>query len=173
MYNFKKKTWAVIDALQEKLQTTSSYPTLGHFYREIELLKFPFMLKSKPGGYFRPRHGRNVYAGSQYDSIVSYCREQGWISIISSGKNYTVSSLLYGKRGTLYRKEKKRSGNTECIINPNLHRELYGSKKIHTEIKDFSKIEVAEVSLTLDPDLEWIIKTVDGKTYLSVKKIDC
>jgi hypothetical protein len=160
MYNFKKKTWAVIDALQEKLQTTGSYPTLGHFYREIELLKFPHLAKAQPGSYYYSSHGRNVYAGSQYDNIVDYCRAQGWISIITGSKSYTVSSLIYRKSATCPEK-------TECIINPELHRKLHASEKIHTEFKDFSKMEV---SLALDPDLEWIIKTVNGKTYLSVKK---
>lgn len=163
MYNFKKKTWAVIDALQKKLQTTSSYPTLGHFYREIELLKFPWMANSNATWFRYGNNGRNVYAGSQYDTIVDYCRAQGWISIITGGKNYTVSSLIY-------QKGKARPQKTECIID----HEIYGKlgkrqepEKIHTEFKDFSRMEV---SLALDPDLEWVIKTVNGKTYLSVKK---
>jgi hypothetical protein len=60
MANFQKKTWVVIAQLKKKLETTSSYPTLGHFYREIELLKFPWMVREFYSTRFRyGNNGRN------------------------------------------------------------------------------------------------------------------
>jgi hypothetical protein len=159
MANFKKKTRAVIAQLKKKLETTSSYPTLGHFYREIELLKFPWMAKSDSTWFRYGNNGRNVYAGSQYDSIVNYCREQGWISIITGSKSYTVSSLIY---------HTSTSQDAKCIVNPELHAKIHGKKEtvFSTEIdKDLFKVELA-----LDPEYEWVIKMVNGKSYLSVKK---
>jgi hypothetical protein len=32
------------------------------------------------------------------------------------------------------------------------------------------KMEELKVELSLDPDLEWIIKTVDGKSYITIKQ---
>jgi len=160
MANFKTKTWAVIAQLKKKLETTSSYPTLGHFYREIELLKFPWMAKSNSTWFRYGNNGRNVYTGSQYDSIIDYCRKQGWISIITGSKSYTVSSLIY---------QNGKTQESSCIINHELHAKLYGDKEINFSI-DLNKDNLFKVEIALDPELEWIVKRVNGKTYLSVKK---
>jgi hypothetical protein len=158
MTNFQTKTWAAIAQLKRKLETTSSYPTLGHFYREIELLKFPWMAKSNSTWIRYGNNGRNVYTGSQYDSIVNYCREQGWISIIKGTKRYTVSSLIC---------ERTKTADNSSISNPEAHFKILSDKSsvISKEIDtDLFKMEIA-----LDPNLKWVIKMENGKSYLSVK----
>jgi hypothetical protein len=81
MPKFQKKTLAVIAQLKEVLKTTKYYPTKGHFYREIELLKFPYLKDCKPGSYYYSSHGRNVYSQQQYDDIFIHCILQGWVNI--------------------------------------------------------------------------------------------
>lgn len=81
MKTFKTKTVKVIAQLKEVLKTKKYYPTKGHFYREIELLKFPYLKAAKPGDYYYLPHGRNIYSQQQYDSIVNYCIENKWITI--------------------------------------------------------------------------------------------
>jgi hypothetical protein len=82
MPKFQKKTLNVIAQLKEVLKTTKYYPTLGHFYREIELLKFPYLKDIPLGRRLNPGHGRNVYSQQQYDNIVSYCKTQKWITVL-------------------------------------------------------------------------------------------
>ena len=65
MKTFKTKTVKVIAQLKEVLKTKKYYPTKGHFYREIELLKFPWLGNAKPGTYYYSKHGRNVYSQQQ------------------------------------------------------------------------------------------------------------
>lgn len=81
MPKFQQKTLDVIAQLKEVLKTTKYYPTKGHFYREIELLKFPHLKECKPGSYYYSSHGRNVYSQQQYDDILKYCVEKEWIFI--------------------------------------------------------------------------------------------
>jgi hypothetical protein len=80
-FNFKSKTWKQIEQLKAILETKKQtvYPTLGHFYREIELVKFPFLAK----GFWAARSkGRNIYSQQQYDSILNYCIASGWIIVM-------------------------------------------------------------------------------------------
>ena len=94
MPRFARKTIDVINDLKTVLEKKSYFPTLGHFYREIEILKFPDM-KDNPYQSFRysnPSHGRNVYAGQQYNTIVDYCLSMGWVTITNKNlKTYHVN----------------------------------------------------------------------------------
>ena len=88
---FTRKTIDIICELKTVLEKKSYFPTKGHFYREIELLKFPYM-KDNPYQRFNPSHGRNVYAGQQYNTILDYCVSMGWITISQKNlKTYHVS----------------------------------------------------------------------------------
>ena len=75
---FSRKTIDVINKLQRVLEKNRYFPTLGHFYREIELLKFPYM-KGEPRWNYK--NGRNVYASQQYYTIKNHCEEMGWITV--------------------------------------------------------------------------------------------
>ena len=91
MRKFQKKSWDVIAELKEILKVKKYYPTKGHFYREIELLKFPHLKESKPGSYYYSSHGRNVYSQQQYDDIFRYCILQGWVNITrKNNRSYQV-----------------------------------------------------------------------------------
>ena len=81
MTKFKSKTVQVIAQLKEILKTKKYYPTKGHFYREIELLKFPYLKIVPSNSYYASPHGRNIYSQQQYDSIVDYCVKNKWITI--------------------------------------------------------------------------------------------
>jgi hypothetical protein len=86
-FNFQPSTWTNVITplraiLEQKAITGESYPTLGHFYREIELLKFPWLGTVKPGTYYYSKHGRNVYSQQQYESIRDYCEDMGWVRIV-------------------------------------------------------------------------------------------
>ena len=137
MPKFQKKTQAVIQALKKKLKSTKSYPTLGHFYREIELLKFPHTRVLSNGG-------RNVYAGSQYDTIVRYCRTQRWITVNKSteGRGYLVTSLLYDEN------TRKKDTVNVCGLP--------------------FKSEEVRLELALDPKINWTIRLEGKNSYLSV-----
>jgi hypothetical protein len=68
----------VILPLQKKLQNQVgyTYPSKASFYREIEILKFPYLAKRKSN--------RMVYAAKQYDSIFNYFIEQGLIKLVDN-----------------------------------------------------------------------------------------
>jgi hypothetical protein len=91
MKKFQKKTWSAIAELKEVLKTKDIYSTKGHFYREIELIKFPYLKECKPGSYYYSSHGRNVYSQQQYDDIFRYCILQGWVNIVrKDNRTYQV-----------------------------------------------------------------------------------
>jgi hypothetical protein len=81
MPKFQQKTLNVIAHLKKVLKTKKYFPTKGHFYREIEILKFPWMTESDHAWYRYGNNGRNVYSQQQYDTIVRYCIEKKWITI--------------------------------------------------------------------------------------------
>ena len=86
---FKQKTIdQVILPLIDKLSQESGkvYPTLGHFYRVIELLKFPYL-------DYRNTE-RNVYTQSQYDSILEYCIVQGFIKLKYDTKRRAYNVII-------------------------------------------------------------------------------
>jgi hypothetical protein len=74
----------VINPLRKILDSKRGtfYPSLGHFYREIEVLKFPYTKRSVLGSYLNPVHGRNVYGQQQYDTIKDLMVAEGRITII-------------------------------------------------------------------------------------------
>jgi len=78
----------VINPLRSILASKSgqTYKSLGTFYREIEVLKFPFMKAFPKGSRFNPNHGRNAYSQQQYDSIKDLMIAEGRISIIPNPK---------------------------------------------------------------------------------------
>ena len=86
-FNFQPSTWENVitplrSVLEKKALAGTHYPTLGHFYREIELLKFPWLGNAKPGTYYYSKYGRNVYSQQQYNSIRDYCIDMGWIVVV-------------------------------------------------------------------------------------------
>jgi len=88
---FTRKTIDIIRELKTVLENKTYFPTKGHFYREIEILKFPYM-KDSPYQRYNPSHGRNAYAGQQYDTILDYCVSMGWVTISQKNlKAYHVS----------------------------------------------------------------------------------
>ena len=78
-YNFKSKTKKVIEDLRQILisRNGTAYKTKGEFYREIELLKFPYLKLRK----YANEQKINEYSQQQYDTILYYCRDMGWISV--------------------------------------------------------------------------------------------
>jgi hypothetical protein len=83
---FQEKTInQVINPLIKKLQANIGYiyPTLGHFYREIELLKFPYMGNNPQWNY---NNGRNVYSQQQYETIYQHILELGLIQVEKSAQ---------------------------------------------------------------------------------------
>jgi len=91
MAKFQKKTLDVIAQLKDVLQTKKYYPTLGHFYREIEILKFPYLKDIPMGRRLNPGHGRNVYTQNQYESIVEHCKTNKWVTILpKNNRGYHV-----------------------------------------------------------------------------------
>lgn len=92
---FKRKTIQQIQNLKGILKSKTGYiyPSMGHFWREVELVKFPYLKNSLS---FESKTGRNVYSQQQYDTIVKHCEAQGWIKIVqnptrSNGKLVIVS----------------------------------------------------------------------------------
>jgi hypothetical protein len=83
---FKKHTIQnVINPLIEQLQNIPGYvyPSQGHFLREIELLKFPFMLFDPDWDY---NNGRNVYNSNQYMTIYQHLQDLGLIVVEKSDR---------------------------------------------------------------------------------------
>jgi hypothetical protein len=84
---FQSKTInQVINPLIKKLQAKVGYiyPTLGHFYREIELLKFPYMVNNPVWNY---NNGRNIYTQQQYETIYRHILELGLIQVEKSAQH--------------------------------------------------------------------------------------
>ena len=69
-----------------------SFPTKGHFYREIEILKFPYLVNN-----WRSKTGKNVYSAQQYDTIVDYFLDLGMIKMVR-GKNCIQVHILEPKQ---------------------------------------------------------------------------
>jgi hypothetical protein len=141
-----------------------TYPTLGHFYREIELLKFPWMASIEKGRRFNPLHGRNVYSQQQYESIVKYCEHNGYISIqpnISRKGSYVVH--VYGTTPNTNINTSTKRGTRPAITG------------VIPAISQSAKIERAVNStgmagIPLDPQYTWELITIGGQTYLIAKK---
>jgi hypothetical protein len=159
---FQPKTIELISNLRKILYTKSYYPTLGHFYREIELLKFPYLKNAKPGDYYYSSHGRNVYSQQQYDSIVDYCVSQGWVNILpKKGNTYHVFIPSTPEHTWFEHREQQHHTNKAIQIARNT---TYGSFTPNGEN------EIVRVELELDPKLTWVVRTENGKSYLTIKK---
>ena len=97
--NFRPATKEVIEQLRNIiiLRNEKCYQTKGEFYREIELLKFPY-LKNWKGASTQKL---NQYSQQQYDIILDYCKDMGWISISpKNGRSFYVhthSSVAFDK----------------------------------------------------------------------------
>lgn len=75
---FQTKSLEVIETLRQKLKTKRCYETLGAFYREIELIKFPELKTRKDAN----AQTRNVYSQVNYTPIVDLCVQLGWVTIV-------------------------------------------------------------------------------------------
>jgi len=156
--NFRPKTLRQIEELKNVLQTKSFFPTKGHFYREIELVKFSWMKHSKSSYYRNGNNGRNVYSQNQYESIVMHCIKQGWIKIVmlSPGKYNVISNLC---KQTELGLEFSSSSSPMTSITKSV------IQKAMTTMETEKHIEIE-----LDPKLTWVIRTEGNKSYLSIKK---
>ena len=156
---FKSKTLRQIEELKKALETKSFFPTKGHFYREIELVKFPWMKDSKSNLFRNGNNGRNVYSQTQYDSIVTHCRNQGWIKIvmISAGKYNVISNLC--KQITSFPIYDPAVADKIATTGKSVIQKVMATKSIENHIE-----------IELDPKLSWVIRTEGNKNYLSIKK---
>lgn len=155
---FREKTLRQIEELKKVLETKSFFPTKGHFYREIELVKFPWMKHSKSSYYRNGNNGRNVYSQTQYYPIVKHCIEKGWIKIVmlSPAKYNVISNLCKQTFVPVYDPAvaDKITTTGKSII-----------QKVMTTMATENHIEIE-----LDPKLTWVIRTEGDKNYLSIKK---
>lgn len=162
--NFKPKTWAVINKLKTKIDEAKFYPTLGHFYREIELLKFPWLADVSPKSHYYSKTGRNVFTQQQYETIVDYCVGRGWVSIepnIKRKGSYVVYTHLWKIAGMDNRTNTQRKETNAAIG--------ITRKPTHGTFSDSEVTNDFKVELSLDPSLNWVVRTVNGKSYLTVK----
>ena len=156
---FRTKTLRQIEQLKAVLETKSFFPTKGHFYREIELVKFPWMKDSKSNLFRNGNNGRNVYSQTQYDSIVKHCRNQGWVKIVmlSAGKYNVISNLC--KQTTSF-----------PIYDPAVADKITTTgKSVIQKVMATMAIE-NHIEIELDPKLSWVIRTEGNRNYLSIKK---
>jgi hypothetical protein len=162
-FNFKSKTQKFLPTLRIKMLAKTIYPTLGHFYREIEMLKFPYMKDMPVGHRWNPPHGRNVYSQQQYESIVDYCVSQGWVTIVQGSRKNSYKVIVNAGNicATPEKRTKKFAEHKAIQIARN---STYGAFT-ETEVNNDFKVE-----LSLDPNLNWVIQTYNGKSYLSIKK---
>lgn len=74
---FQKKTLVQIEQLKTKLRSKKGYvyTSLGHFYREIELVKFPYTER------MNYKNGRNVYSQQQYDTILKFLVREDIVTV--------------------------------------------------------------------------------------------
>jgi len=161
---FKDKTLDVIYALKTKLEDNSIgyYRTLGEFYREIELLKFPY-LKYCHGGETRIA---NEYSGKQYDTIVEYCNSMKWVSIQKvDGKTYRVTISPIIKRLGFH----SHDDNQTLIANEGEKAVLLAENSTYRSHNDQPKQNILNANMELDPRLKWSIAFIDGKSYLTAK----
>jgi hypothetical protein len=156
---FRKKTLRQIEELKKVLETKSFFSTKGHFYREIELVKFPWMKHSKSSYYRNGNNGRNVYSQTQYESIVMHCIEQGWIKIVrfSSGKYNVISNLC--KPTTSFPVYDPAVADKITTTGQSVIQKVMATMAIENHIE-----------IELDPKLTWVIRTEGDKNYLSIKK---
>jgi hypothetical protein len=97
---FSGKTLGQIRQLKNRLSSKPGkvYQSLGHFLREIELVKFPYLKDSKR---FHSKHGRNVYKQTQYESILRYCIDQYWIVVIPNPDRYGWFNVIVTNKASL------------------------------------------------------------------------
>lgn len=183
---FTNKTLKVIAALHGILQRRDKdeYSTKSAFLREIEVLKFPHLAQNSWG----KMRNRNIYAGTQYNSILNLCVKLGWIKIErKDNRSYKVIIMKIDDLPTeLKIVETFSPSNIEMkkaaqILQNSVYGAL-GSEDTSGQFQE-SKIKMIEkmtdikavlhdnlsVNIALDPSLNWIVKTIDGKSYLSIK----
>ncbi len=156
---FKRETWTVINKLQTILENrTEPYPTLGHFYREIELLKFPWLGTLTEKSSYYSKHGRNVYSQQQYDSIMSHCIIKGWIKVTSFNRHYKVFPTATAA---------KKTHNTS----PSIKSQTVKASPVMASTDYEKQIPADELMLNikLDPSIQWTIRTINGVAHLSTK----
>ena len=167
--SFKEKTInEVINPLVDILRKRPgfTYFTLGHFYREIELLKFPFM-KDSPSPTYNPGHGRNVYSQQQYETIVDYCISNGLIQIADNPRRngwYIVRVLPFDDILNSVEVTDKPTKTVCPPIAKNNFTKSEESKKAQ------AVLDTMRWSMTLDPDINWCIRFIDGHPFLSVNQ---
>lgn len=152
-----------------------TYPTLGHFYREIELLKFPFMKGFAKGSRFNPNHGRNVYSQQQYETIVDHCITNRWITITDNPNR----NGWFNVRVLPFNENQSSVDNTEQSNNTVSTPTQRGTRPaINGVVPAISQAARAETAVNttglsgipLDPQYQWEILTIGGQPYLFAKK---
>ena len=179
--SFKENTIkSVIEPLIALLKNREGYvyQSLGHFYREIELLKFPYLANAKPGDYYYSSHGRNVYSQQQYESILNYLVEKmiisvhpnpdrnGWKCVLVLSNKDKISSL----ESTEITQEKQ---YPPIVPEKSSYQPMgvFGRKaQQEKERKAQAVLDAMSLSMSLDPDVNWVIKFIDGHPFLSVNQ---
>jgi hypothetical protein len=179
---FTNDTLKVIAALHGILQCRDEYQTKSAFLKEIEGLKFPHL---KHSIYWQNLKG-NLYSGQQYDSILNLCIKLGWIKIerkdnrgykviILTKVHYDLPIELQSVKTTSLSdiETKKAMQIAQNSIygafgSEDTSGQLKGSKEKMTDIKTLLHDNFS-VNIALDPSLNWILKTIDGKSYLSIE----
>ncbi len=178
--SFKEKTIdEVITPLRRILSNRSGYvyQSLGHFYREIELLKFPFM-KDSPYQRYNPSHGRNVYSQQQYETIVDHCITNRWITITDNPNRngwYIVRVLPFNeKQSSVDNTEQSRRTVYPPIVPEASSYKPMGALARRAADEENRKaqavLDAMSLSMSLDPDVNWCIRFVDGHPFLSVNQ---
>jgi hypothetical protein len=185
---FTNETLKVIEKLQSILQCRDSYLTQSAFLKEIEGLKFPHLTYSNK---WQSRRG-NLYTGQQYNSILNLCIKLGWIKIerkdnrgykvivlvkvhqslpaeLQSVKATSLSDVEMKKAMQIAENSTYGSYASEDTSGP-----FQGSKTKMSLVERMADIKTLlhdnlSVNIALDPSLNWIVKTIDGKSYLSIK----
>lgn len=185
---FTNETLKVIANLQSILQGTDDYPTKSALLKEIEGLKFPHL---KYSNSWKNRTG-NLYAGTQYNSILNLCIKLGWIKIErKDNRGYKViilvkvhqslpAELQSVKATSLSDVEMKKAiqiaenSTYGAYASEDTSGPFQGSKTKMSLVERMADIKTLlhdnlSVNIALDPSLNWIVKTIDGKSYLSIK----
>lgn len=178
--SFKEKTIdEVITPLRRILANRRgyTYQSLGHFYREIELLKFPFM-KDSPYQRYNPSHGRNVYSQQQYETIVDHCVANGWIQIADNPRRngwFIVRVLPFNENQSSVDNTDRPARTVYPPITPEVsegkHMGALARRAADEEKRKAQAIlDAMSLSMSLDPDVNWVIKFIDGHAFLSVNQ---